>query len=144
MFYTSKQDGLGFKSTVFFGLKPKDRKHRGQNHTYTAETKQDMYRFNAIVEHDGSRITLAGVDFHGQAYTKIFKVGDIATYDSWNLIYTGEIVKITDKAVHIVKNKGHKYNEKTMRLDLYQFASQNWDFDADKAAKHNSEEMMYL
>lgn len=62
----------------------------------------------------------------------IFAVGDTATYDSYNLIYTGEIVGITDKTVTIVDN------DKQRRLKLAEFVRRNWDFNAEEVAEHNS------
>ena len=68
-----------------------------------------------------------------------FKVGDTATYDSYNLVYTGVISKITDKAVTIIA-----YGKTVHRLSLDQFAWRNFDFNAAKVAAENSDTMMYI
>lgn len=68
-----------------------------------------------------------------------FKVGDICTYDSYNLIYTGLIEKITDKTVTVVAYKG-TYNEFRKRLSLYEFCWRNIKFNVEECAKHNTEE----
>lgn len=73
-----------------------------------------------------------------------FVVGDTAEYDSYNLSYTGEIVKITDKCVTIVAYKGHRGMEKTHRLDLDTFCWRNHNFDAVETARQNAETSMYI
>src|SRR5689334_9703096 len=66
-------------------------------------------------------------------YDITFKIGDQAEYDSYNYSYTGEIVSIGRKTVTI------KARSDTRRLDLYEFAWRNWDFDAEAIAKKNAE-----
>ena len=141
MFYTEKTKSA--KTTVYAGLKSKNRTHHGQIHVFDAakrvnkNTGQEGYQFNAVIEKN--MITLFGLDYKGTPYAKEFKVGDVAEYDSWNLIYTGTITKITDKAVTIVAR-----GKTVHRLDINQFAQRNWNFDAERASKHNAEEMMYI
>lgn len=69
-----------------------------------------------------------------------FKIGDIAEYDSWNLVYLGEIVSITEKTVTIQP----KYENKKYRLKLEQFAWRNYDFDLERINKENFETRMYI
>jgi hypothetical protein len=70
-----------------------------------------------------------------------FEIGDTATYDSYNLVYTGEIVQISEKCVTIRP----KYEtKKTKRLKLSEFCWRNWDFDAEQTALRNSETMTYI
>jgi hypothetical protein len=76
-----------------------------------------------------------------QNFDKVFKLGDQAEYDSFNLIYTGKIVRIGPKTVTI---KHYDHSDTVTQLDVHWFADKNWDFDADKIAKHNSEESQYL
>jgi len=73
-----------------------------------------------------------------------FVVGDVAEYDSYNLSYTGEITKITDKCVTIVAYKGHRGMEKAHRLDLDTFCWRNHNFDAAETARQNAETSMYI
>lgn len=87
----------------------------------------------------GKSITIVRYDNNGEVYMENhFHIGDEAEYDSFNLQYTGEIVKITEKAVTIT-NHGRNY-----RLDLHKFAWRNIDFDAEEVAKKNAETMMYI
>ena len=72
---------------------------------------------------------------------KLFKVGDVVEYDSYNLSYMGTITKITAKTVTV--DKGLSYS-KNKRMDLHSFAFRNYDFDALEMAKKNSETMMYI
>ena len=72
-----------------------------------------------------------------------FNLGDQAEYNSWNLIYTGPITKITDKTVQITAYPNTR-NEKRHNLDLSTFCWRNERFDAVEAAKHNQEETYYI
>ncbi len=69
-----------------------------------------------------------------------FKVGDTAEYDSYNLHYLGEIVKITDKGVTIRP----QYSQRTKRLDLHTFAWRNHDFDLERIAAANHDTSMHI
>lgn len=81
--------------------------------------------------------------FRKGVFCNIFQIGDEASYGSYNLIYTGEIVGVSQKTVGIVAYKGSR-SERRHNLDINQFCWRNVDFDASRAAKHNSEEMMYI
>ena len=72
------------------------------------------------------------------------EIGDKAEYDSYNLSYIGEVVKITNKCVTIVAYKGHSGMERVHRLDLNTFCYRNWDFNLNEATARNSDAMMYL
>jgi len=72
-----------------------------------------------------------------------FELGDIAEYDSFNLRYTGQISRITEKGVQITAYPGSR-NERRYNLDLYRFCWRNYDFDAAKTHAHNMNEMMYI
>lgn len=62
-----------------------------------------------------------------------FKVGDVAVQDSFNLVYTGTITAIGPKTVTITTwDRVHK-------LDLYTFATRNWDYNAERIHKRNTE-----
>lgn len=74
-------------------------------------------------------------------YDITFEIGDTAEYDSYNLIYTGEITNIGAKTVTI-KHPG--YSSKSSRLTIAEFADKNWDFDLERIAKHNHEESYYI
>ena len=67
-----------------------------------------------------------------------FEIGDAAEYGSYNLSYTGEITKITDKAVTI-KKYGTSH-----RLNLYEFCWRNRNFNAADTAARNAETSMYI
>ena len=86
-------------------------------------------------------IRLIGEYKNGQKTTKYdrtFEIGNHCKIGSYNLIYTGEIVGITEKSVTIIEHGQKK------RLDLYSFAWRNWDYDAEKIAEHNNETMYYI
>lgn len=70
-----------------------------------------------------------------------FEVGDVAEYDSYNLIYTGKIVSIGPKTVTI---QHYEHQSTKSRLTIGDFAWKNWDFDLDRIAAHNREESYYI
>lgn len=99
--------------------------------------------FNADVEKNQS-IRIYGT--YGQreavAFDRTFKIGDKVEYDSYNLIYTGEIVAIGEKTVKI--HKGNYQPEHNVVLDLFWFVNKNWGFDLERIGKHNREELMCI
>lgn len=70
----------------------------------------------------------------------VFRVGDMAEWDSYNLSYYGPIVAITEKTVTIFD----KCYGKNRRLSLESFAWRNYDFNLEKARGDNIETMMYI
>lgn len=75
----------------------------------------------------------------------IFKVGDMAEYGSYNLVYYGPIVSITDKTVTMQhRHAAEGGNQKKYRLSIKEFANRNYDFDEVEVSKRNSETMMYI
>lgn len=66
-----------------------------------------------------------------------FELGDTAEVGSYNLVYMGEIVKITAKQVWVAEYKGTR-NERLHKFDIATFASRNWDFDAAEACERNA------
>ncbi len=70
-----------------------------------------------------------------------FLVGDIAEYDSYNLIYTGRITKIGPKTVTI---QHYETGPRSSRLRLSEFSWRNWDFNTDEIAAKNSDTMMRI
>tara|TARA_R110000824_G_scaffold95253_16_gene229163 strand:- start:67 stop:423 length:357 start_codon:yes stop_codon:yes gene_type:complete len=73
-------------------------------------------------------------------YEKIFKIGDEAEYDSFNLKYTGKITSIGAKTVTI--DPGH--GDSKRRLRLPEFHRRNWKFDSDAIEARNAEIGMHL
>lgn len=74
---------------------------------------------------------------------KQFTIGDEAEYGNYNLIYTGEITKITDKTVQITAYPG-SMNERRHNLSLYEFCWRNENFNAERVREHNANEMYYI
>lgn len=98
---------------------------------YNAETGKASVR---IFGHCSNRIT-------PMTFDRTFKVGDEAEYGSYNLKYTGRILAIGPKTVKI---DASCTGDKVRSLDLFEFIDRNWDFDAEKMAKHNAEEARCL
>jgi len=68
---------------------------------------------------------------------RVFRVDDIAEYDSYNLSYTAPIKSITAK--NVVFDMGDRcYKGKTKRLTFDTFAWRNHDFDAVETANQNA------
>lgn len=81
--------------------------------------------------------------FVNGAQINSFNIGDTAEYDSYNLIYTGRITKITDKLVQITAYQGTQ-NERKHNLNINEFCWRNEKFNAEQVAKHNQEESYYI
>lgn len=113
-----------------------DRSRTCYGHTYAPITHED---WNADVV-KGKSIRLFGVNGtqSEKAFDLTFLIGDEAEYDSYNLVYTGKIVGITDKTVTI-----EKYGRRH-RLSIYTFAWRNWDFNATEIFLRNQDTMMYI
>lgn len=86
----------------------------------------------------GKSIRIYGTH-RGVYFDKTFEIGDEAEYGSYNLIYTGKIVKIGPKTVTI-----QAYGRENHRLNLNKFSWRNWDFDAEAIAAQNAETSMYI
>ena len=71
---------------------------------------------------------------------KVFRLGDEAEYDSFNLKYTGAITSITGKNV-IIKPR---FGSSTKRLDFRAFAWRNYDFDSARVSRENFETSQYI
>jgi hypothetical protein len=67
------------------------------------------------------------------AYDITFNIGDTCEYGSYNFIYTGTIIGISEKII-LIKHHGDQHT----RLDLHSFNWRNWDYDEEKIAKHNA------
>ena len=73
-------------------------------------------------------------------YDKTFKIGDHATYDSYNLTYIGVIVGVGTKTVTI--DPGH--GDRKRRLKLSEFGWRNREFNLEETRLKNSEELRYI
>ena len=117
------------KPIVYCGLKDRDRKVGGR--IYEGRFEDDA---NAEVI-PGESIRLFGSDY-GKPYDILFKIGDVAVYGSYNLIYTGKIIAISPKTVTIDKGRHYK---SAKRLKIYDFSWRNKNFDAARIAEENFE-----
>lgn len=88
----------------------------------------------------GESIRIFGVDgnrFLPQSIDRTYEIGDRAAYDSFNLIYTGKIISITEKTVTIEADGGGK------RLRLANFFSMNRQ-SIEEIDAHNAEESKHI
>ena len=117
-------------------IQPRARKHQGKT---VQPTTIDNH--NAVII-PGKSIRIFGIynnHINGpQKFNKLFKVGDRAEYDSYNLMYVGTIVAIGKTSVTI-EDMGER-----KRLDLYSFCWRNWDFNLEKIERQNSIESMHI
>ncbi|MHA1572973.1 MAG: hypothetical protein ACTSX8_03180 [Alphaproteobacteria bacterium] len=92
----------------------------------------------------GQSIRLFGVDtnrINGPvSYDRTFKVGDVASHNSYNLTYLGTITAIGAKTVTIDTGDGGR----AKRLSTYEFNWRNKRLDLDKVAADNADTMMYI
>lgn len=102
--------------------------------TYFGET------YNVEIEPKKSIRIYGNYKGNNKAFNITFKIGDKAEYDSYNLKYIGEIVSIGEKTVTI--DPGHR--DKKSRLSLAEFCWRNHNFDAERIAKENAIESLYI
>jgi hypothetical protein len=114
-------------------IKPKSRKRYGVVYSYNSNLNECM---NADIE-PGVSIRIYGTR-QSQQYDLTFKIGDTASPDSYNLIYTGKIVAIGPSTVTI------HWHSKNTRLGLYEFSWRNYDFNAKEIADKNFETSQYI
>lgn len=72
-------------------------------------------------------------------FEQVFRIGERAVYDSYNLIYTGIIESIGERTVSIRDNGG-----KMHRLSLYEFCWRNCDFDLARIEDSNARESVCI
>ena len=75
-----------------------------------------------------------------QKFERLFKIGDVAEYDSYNLHYLGTIVSISDKCVGIKD----KHEKKVHRLSIHEFNWRNRNLDVAATEKRNDQEMQCI
>ncbi len=68
-------------------------------------------------------------------FDRTFKVGDTVQYDSYNLIYLGQIIKIGPSTVTV--NTDLRDN---VRMNLFDFTRKNLKLDLEKIKKYNDAE----
>lgn len=95
--------------------------------------------FYAEISEDNSQIHITG-NYCNKVVDITFKVGETAEYDSYNLSYLGEIIKITEKSVTIAP----QYGAKVRRLSLNEFCYRNYNFDFEEISRQNFETSMYI
>lgn len=76
-----------------------------------------------------------------QTFDRTSKIGDAAEYDSYNLKYIGNIVRIGPKTVKV---KHYEHSATCTQLTLEQFIWRNWDLDLEKTARENAETMQCI
>jgi hypothetical protein len=79
----------------------------------------------------------AGGEGAGCVQERIFRLGDQAEYDSFNLVYYAPVKSISAKTV-VIDRKGDRGGSDA-RLTLAKFVEKNHDFDLAKAKKRNDE-----
>lgn len=119
---------------IIVPITSKERTQRGQK--YGGQPTGMVARIG--LQDDVMSIHITG-HYNNQQVDRTFKVGDIAEYDSFNLSYHGEIVKITDKRITI---KPQYSRDRVKSMDLYSFAWRNYNFDLQKSMDDNAETRM--
>ena len=91
----------------------------------------------------GSRVEVHTVKNEQIVNIKVFKVGDMAEYDSYNLKYIAPIKTITAK--NVIFDIGSRFGrEETKRLKYESFAWRNHDFDLEEVRAQNAETSRYI
>ena len=125
------------ETATYRNLQPKA-KAEHNNEFHAAVTSRTVEIFGSVQWHKGGQ-NGQPVEFFRRKFAQSFQVGDVAVYDSWNLIYVGTIVSIGTKTVSIKTE-----SDGIRRLSLYEFCDRNWNFNAERIDHHNATELMCL
>ena len=104
------------------------------------QTVKDIISETYQVEINPGKSIRISANQYGYNTDVSFNVGDQAVYDSYNLIYLGTIIKITEKTVTIKP----KYSNGNKRMKLQEFCWRNYNFNAEQIAKENYETSMCI
>lgn len=118
----------------------------------TIYTKATKYREASPTEYEASVVAKKVIIIRKKnddgSYTnpKIFKIGDMVEYDSYNLRYIGKITAIGAKTITVDKNGKYDHIDRVdnTRMDLYKFAWRNYNLDLGEIARQNADTMMYI
>ncbi len=107
----------------------------------TAEIKSSFGTFNVTIEKNKFiSITTKATNWEKHRadengnIVRVFKMGDMAEYDSYNLSYLGTIKSITEKTVSILPRFG---NGSVRRLKVGEFCWRNYKFDMEETNAQN-------
>ena len=105
-----------------------------ESNDYNAEIipGQSIRIFGEIKRYDGANTK----------FDRTFKMGEQAEYDSYNLIYTGEIIAIAGKTVTI-QHYTSSHSRKS-RMSLHDFIWRNWDLDMEKVNARNQDTLQHI
>ena len=107
---------------------------------YSRKWGQSTTPDNFNIETSGNTVRIWGVKAEGQneptAFDKTFAIGDLVAYDSYNMVYTAPLTKVTAKTATVTKENWGRTENK--RLDLYTFIWYNWDFDLLQTRAQNA------
>lgn len=96
---------------------------------------------NAMPNSNADIVRGKSIRIHGMygntPYDRTFQIGDTVEVGSYNLVYFGTIVQITEKSVTIKPT----YERTNKRMSLMEFTWRNYDFNEATARKRNSEWM---
>lgn len=98
--------------------------------------------FNAEVNPKAGTLRVFGNHDNGRNtkdFDRAFKTGDQVIYDSYNLIYTGEITAIGPQTVTVDKGDGG-----VTKLRLDEFIERNWDLDLAAVSDQNYSTSLHI
>jgi len=109
-----------------------------QNDARICSYRDDVYNADVV---KGVSIRIHGVDANRvggpRDFDRTFRVGERAVYDSYNLVYTGAILSITEKTVTI---DADSTGQRTKRLPLAVFVKRNYGRSMEEIDAHNATE----
>jgi hypothetical protein len=126
------------KTITHLELKPKPVRRKGM--VYAGYTDGN---YSAVVT-PGASIRIYGDQTNSinpRAFDRVFKVGDVAEYHSFNIKFNGTIVAIGPTTVTV---KHYEHSKEVSRMCLYDFVRHNWNFDLAKSEAHNAAELQCL
>jgi hypothetical protein len=102
------------------------------SHNYNADidVKNNTIR---IYGHTQECVNWRTSEYVNKPFDKTFKKGDVVEVDSYNYVYTGEILSVGSKTVTVVEHSRNK------RMNLAEFIRRNHKLDLEKIAERNLE-----
>jgi hypothetical protein len=85
----------------------------------------------------GEKVEIHTVENGNLVNVKVFRPGDIAEYDSFNLKYTAQIKAITAKNAIFEMQSWSSSKGSTKRLSWNKFSWRNKDFNVEEVAQYN-------
>lgn len=108
----------------------------GENATITPGLSIRLWGTVRTLQYRGESI---GASYYtNEPYSIEFRMGDTASYGSYNCTYLGTIIGVTEKRIIIAEDYLTR-NQKNHSLTIYEFNWRHKGFDLESIKRHNAE-----